>query len=126
MTHTTLEGRRADLSATPAAIHPTAAAVFEALEQAGVRWCLLRGEGRLEAPPHDVDLLVAPADLARMANAVRPLGFIPVPTWGRGSHRFFVAYLPSFDDWFVLDVVTELAYGPGYAMRTGAAEGCLA
>jgi hypothetical protein len=126
MTSPTLEGRRADLPAIPPRIHPTAAAVFEALERAGVRWCLVRGEGRLEAPPHDVDLLVAAADLDAMSRAVQRLGFIPVPTWARGSHRFFVAYLPSFDDWFVLDVITELAYGPGYAMRTGAAEGCLA
>jgi hypothetical protein len=118
-------GRRADLPA-PLRIHPTAAAVFEALERAGVRWSLLRGEQRLESPPHDVDLLVARSDLAAMSSAVQQLGFIPVPTWARGSHRFFVAHLPTDDRWLLLDVVTELAYGPGYAMRTRAIDGCLA
>jgi hypothetical protein len=118
-------GTRSDLSA-PLRIHPTAAAVFEALERAGVQWCLLRGEHRLESPPHDVDLLVARSDLATMSSAIHPLGFIPVPTWARGSHRFFVAHLATDDRWFLLDVVTELAYGPGYALRTGATGGCLA
>jgi hypothetical protein len=117
---------RRDLHGDPPDIHPVAAAVFEALEGAGVRWCLLRGERRLEDPPHDVDLLVAQADLLRMARAVRPLGFLPVPTWGRGSHQFFVAYVESLDHWFILDVVTELAYGPAYALRSDAGVNCLA
>ena len=117
--------RQGDLAGFGLRVHPVAQAVFAELEQAGVRWCLLRGEGQLEDPPHDVDLLVARADLDAMANAVRPLGFLPVPTWARGSHQFFVTYLESFDQWFVLDVVTELAYGPGYAMKTEAAAGCL-
>src|SRR4051812_24902657 len=93
-------GRRADLPA-PLRIHPTAAAVFEALERAGVSWTLLRGEGRLESPPHDVDLLIAASDLGAMSSAVRPLGFLPIPTWARGSHQFFVAHLPTDDRWFL-------------------------
>ena len=108
------------------AIHPRAAAVFAALDEARVNWCLLRGEDRLEQPPHDVDLLVAPGDVGAFTAAVRPLGFFPVPTWARGSHRFFVAYVPAGDHWLVLDVVTELAFGPGYAVRTRAAAGMLA
>src|ERR671932_615140 len=71
-----LRGRLADLPAAASSPHPTAVAVFTALNRAGVGWCLLRGEGRLQAPLHDV--------------------------------------------------VTELSYGPGYAIETRAAAGCLA
>jgi hypothetical protein len=119
------QGGRDDLPGSGLRVHPVAVAVFDALDRAGVRWCVLRGERQLQDPPHDVDLLVAPTDLNAMANAVRPLGFLPVPTWARGSHQFFVTYLASVDQWFVLDVVTELAYGPGYAIKTEAAAGCL-
>jgi hypothetical protein len=119
-------GRRRDLPPAVDRVHPTIAAVFEALEAAGVRWSVLRGEARLESPPHDVDLLVASPDLPRFFDAVRPLGFIAVPTWARGTHRFYVAYLTEFDHWLVIDVVTELSYGPGYAIRTDAADACLA
>ena len=104
----------------PPPIHPLADAVFGELDRAGVRWCLLRGEDRLERPPHDIDILVAGADLAALARAIQPLGFCPLPTWARGSHRFFVAYFKAADHWLLLDVVTELAFGPGYAIRTGA------
>lgn len=125
MTGPLLTGRRSDLPAASRRIHPAVGAVFDAAEAAGVRWCLLRGEGRLESPPHDVDVLVAASDLGTFLQAIEPLGFVPVPTWARGSHRFFVAYLASFDQWLVLDVVTELSFGPGYAIPTEAAEGCL-
>ncbi|MBD0282191.1 MAG: hypothetical protein ICV69_08370 [Thermoleophilaceae bacterium] len=126
MTLRTARSRRADLPPGARRPHPLVAAVFAALERAGVRWALLRGEGRLAAPPHDVDLLVDPADVASLADAVRPLGFLPVPTWDKGSHRFFVARAPSLGRWVILDVVTELCYGPAYALRSGAAAGCLA
>src|SRR3954447_7625555 len=104
-----LRGRLADLPAAASSPHPTAVAVFAALNRADVGWCLLRGEGRLQAPPHDVDILVAAADLERMTEAVRELGFVPVPTWARGTHRFFVAHAPTSPEWFLLDVVTELS-----------------
>ena len=100
--------------------------MFEALGQAGVRWCLLRGETDPSPGAHDLDLLVAPEDTAVLAAAVRPLGFVAVPTPGRGSHQFFVSYVPSLDQWLILDVVTELSFGPDYSLRTQAASGCLA
>jgi hypothetical protein len=117
--------RRADLPPAAAHLHPTAVAVFEALNRAGVRWCLLRGEARLDAPPHDVDLLVAEDDFKAMTEAVRPLGFVPVPTWARATHRFLVAQDAAAPEWFLLDAVTALSYGPAYAIQTGAAEACL-
>jgi hypothetical protein len=118
--------RRLDLPSAAWDPHPLIAAVFAALEGGGVRWALLRGEARLAAPPHDVDLLVHPGDVGLLGRAVRPLGFVPVPTWDKGSHRFFVARAPSLARWVILDVVTELSYGPAYALRSGAAAACLA
>ena len=41
-------------------MHPKLAALFRALDDEGVVWCLLRGEADLAVPEGDVDLLVAP------------------------------------------------------------------
>ncbi len=108
------------------AVHPVVAAAFDALDRADVAWALLRGEAELEAPGGDVDLLASVEELPRIHEAVAPLGFVAVPTWGRGSHRFFVVYDERSDAWLKLDVVTELAFGPHFAVRTGEAAGCLA
>src|SRR3954453_17410094 len=118
-------GRLADLPAAASTPHPTAVAVFAALNRAAVSWCLLRGEARLQAPPHDVDILVEASDLERMAEAVRSLGFVPVPTWARATNRFFVAHHPVSTEWFLLYVVTRLSSGPAYAIETRSATGCL-
>jgi hypothetical protein len=107
-------------------IAPAIQDVFEALERAAVRWCLLRGETDLAPTAHDLDLLVSPDQVPTLAAAVRPLGFAPVPTPARGSHQFFVSYVCELDRWLILDVVTELSFGPGYLLRTRAAAGCLA
>lgn len=108
------------------ALHPALAAAFEAIDAAGVEWCLLRGEAGLGAPGGDVDLLVRAPDLPRLARALAPLGFAAVPAWGHGSHRFFVAPDEASDDWFKLDVVTELSYGANQALATDVAAECLA
>jgi hypothetical protein len=101
-------------------LHPTLAALFRALDGAGVVWCVLRGEDELALPAGDVDLLVAEAHVPRLRQAAAELGFAPVPAWGYGSHAFFVGYDPTRDLWLKLDVVTELAFGPGFALATGA------
>lgn len=115
-----------DEPTTESAIHPTLAAALDALEQIGAESCLLRGEAELASPPGDVDLLVSATDLGRIRNALAPLGFAPVPAWGRGSHRFFVAYDEVSDRWLKLDLVSELAYGRHQAFWTRAAPECLA
>jgi hypothetical protein len=107
-------------------VHPAAARAFAALDRAGVRWLLLRGERKLAAPPHDLDLLVDPGDAPRLAGVLAPLGFAPVPTWARASHRFFVAWDEALGEWLQLDVVTELAYGPHYAVALAPAGDALA
>jgi hypothetical protein len=110
---------------TRARPHLTLAALFRALDDEGVVWCVLRGEADLAVPEGDVDLLVAPADLPRLRRLAAELGFAPVPAWGYGSHAFFVTYDPSGDLWIKLDVVTELAFGPSYSLATGAEAQCL-
>jgi hypothetical protein len=106
-------------------VHPTLAALFRALDAERIVWCLLRGEEELDLPGKDVDLLVAGAHMPPFRRVTARLGFASVPAWGYGSHAFFVSYDASRDAWIKLDVVTELAFGPGYALATGAEAECL-
>jgi hypothetical protein len=108
------------------AIHPAVSRALEALERSKVHWCLLRGESDLASLEGDVDLLVAPSDMPRLRDALAPLGYVPLRAWGRGPHRFFVAYDEASARRVKLDVVTQLAYGRHQELRTAAAPGCLA
>ncbi|MGH8933550.1 MAG: hypothetical protein ACRDZO_23675 [Egibacteraceae bacterium] len=84
--------------------------IADVWEKAGVRWCVLR-----EGPPgatREVDMLVDRQDWPRVEAALRSSGYVPLPTWGRGTHRFFLLYEPASDSWTKLDIVTELAFGP--------------
>jgi hypothetical protein len=110
---------------TRAHAHPKLTALFRALDDEGVVWCLLRGEADLALPEGDVDLLVAPWHLPRVRRVAARLGFAPVPAPGYGSHAFFVSYDALGDLWIKLDVVTELAFGPNYSLATGAEAECL-
>jgi thymidylate kinase len=101
-------------------VHPKLAALFGVLEEEGLSWCVLRGERDLLAPAGDVDLLVARRDGARMRRIAEDLGFGRVPAWGYGSHVFLLSYDEDGDIWIKLDVVTELAFGPGFSLATGA------
>jgi thymidylate kinase len=103
--------------------------VFASLDDASVRWCLLRGhaDGR---PPDgsdgDVDLLVARTDLPRAEAVLRSCQLVPLAAYGRGSHRFFLGFDPGAGAFIQLDIVTELAFGPHFILRTGAETKCLA
>jgi thymidylate kinase len=101
-------------------------AVFAALDAAGVRWCLLRGADDLAAPAGDVDLLLAPRDAAALPDILEPLGFARMPAWGYGSHAFHIAYDAETDRWLKLDVVSELAFGRSFWLRSDAAPAVLA
>ena len=114
------------MSTTTLTVHPKLAALFGALDEAGARWCVLRGESDLLHPAGDVDLLIAPEDARHLRDSASRLGFARLPAWGYGSHAFFLAYDASRDLWIKLDAVTELAYGPGFTMATGAESECLA
>jgi thymidylate kinase len=108
-------------------LHPVLEDLFRAFEEAGIRWCLLRLPFDFGAPTGgDVDLLIDPADL----DTVRPLldtcGFVQIPARGRDVHTHFLSYHRATGCWIWLDIGTELSFGPHYALRTWAEEGCLA
>jgi thymidylate kinase len=105
--------------------HPLLGAIFGALDGDRAGWCVLRGVADLHAPAGDVDVLVASADARRLAAAADRLGFARLPARRRGSHAFYVAYDASDDRWVKLDVVTELAFGPGFELPSAAAAACL-
>ncbi len=107
--------------------HPLLEATFSAFNREHITWCVLRGEATLQNPgDDDVDLLIAPDDLPRARAVLEALQYVPLPSLGRGSHRFFLGYHPPTETWITLDVVTELTYGPYLNMPTYAAAGCLA
>lgn len=100
------------------------AAAFDRLNGEDVHWALLRSTD-LEAGG-DVDLLVAKGDRRRLASILTACGFIHVPAAGHASHRFFIAYERQRDRWVKLDVVSELSFGPEFALRSNAETACLA
>jgi thymidylate kinase len=105
--------------------HPLLGAIFAALDDDRASWCVLRGAADLHVPAGDIDLLVAPADAPRLAAAADRLGFARLPARRRGSHAFHVAYDAAGDLWLKLDVVTDLAFGPAFELRSAAAAECL-
>ena len=103
--------------------------VFQALNEANIAYCLLRGfdELTLVAKHKEIDLLVAPSHLKSFEQAVARYGFISLPSWGYAPHYFFVTYDEVNDSWLKLDVVTDLVYGrPIRHMRLDGAKDCLA
>lgn len=90
---------------------------FDALDAAQVRSALLRGAARPGAPADDIDLLVHPADIERVDSALSTLGFVRIPAWGHGSHRFHLRFAPA-TGWTKLDIVDRLAFGPSQALET--------
>jgi thymidylate kinase len=116
-------------------VHPLLSAAFRALDEAGVRWALLRGEAGLAAPRGDVDLLVHPHDLPAMDTAFARIGLVAPPRWGTGAHRIFVGCHAPSGRWVEIDAEYELDFGPHTAfavnwlrpaLRTGLAEQVLA
>lgn len=126
-TTTAVAGNQASPPSTePAtATRGLARAVLAGLDDAGVRWCLLRGGPEALSAPGDLDLLVAPTDLDRTVAVVTAHGLIRLAGHGRGSHRFFLGLDGTTRSWVELDLVTELAYGRHFEVRTPAAEQCL-
>lgn len=108
-------------------IEPRLRTVFDAFNAADLRWCLLRGEARLESPTGDVDLLVAEEDAWYLRALLTELGYVPLPhKKAHGTHTFYFMRDRATGAWLKLDVVRELAYGPGFKLKTNAQGGCLA
>ncbi|MFP3462267.1 hypothetical protein R5O87_15580 [Arthrobacter globiformis] len=99
-------------------IHPLVAKAFEALEEWGAPWMLLRGENDLARPAGDVDILVAEKQPADLDSLMREAGFHRVVAPGHGTHRFYFSYAGADDLWVKLDIVTEIAFGPYQQWRT--------
>ena len=100
--------------------------VLGALDQAGLRYCQLRGDGGDRGRQREIDLLVAAPDLGRFERIVSRLGLERLRAWGHGGHRFFVGFDRDAGRWLKLDVVTSLRYGgPSRAFITSACDGFL-
>ncbi len=106
--------------------HPLLGEVFGELERAGTRWLVLRGELELARPSGDVDLLIDESSLPRVEAILRAAGFLPVPTAGRGSHRQHVGHDDRDGSWLKVDLVTQLGFGPYFALLAPLAADCLA
>ncbi len=111
--------------ATPLPVHRRLGQAFAALDAAGVRWCLLRGQHQLGEPAGDVDLLVDGDDLARADAAVVGLGFARLPRRSHPWHRFYLVRDRAGGGWLKLDLVTQLAYGRHPAVPSHLEPGCL-
>ncbi len=101
---------------------------FQTLDQAEISYAVLRDGDRLEllSKGGEVDLLLAPEQLAAFRDLAHRFRFVELPSWGYEPHRFFVAFDPVTGGWLKLDVVTELAFGrPIRALRTNLAVHCL-
>jgi thymidylate kinase len=102
--------------------------VFHSIEQANIRYCVLRGYEELDEIEDggDVDLLVQADQIERFRGVLAQLEFVMLPVWGHSPHMFFVAYDQSADRWLKLDVVTSVAFGkPIHAIETNLASSCL-
>jgi hypothetical protein len=109
------------------AVDTAVAAPLNALDEAGVRWCALRGESDLSRPARDIELLVHGNDLPVLRICVaRAGGFAPIPSWGHGSHRFFIGFDVADGRWVKLDVVTRMSFGHHQELPTDAAAALLA
>lgn len=101
---------------------------FAALDRAAINCALLRGYEEL-ANAHDhleIDLLVTPQDLSRLAATLAHRGFIEQPNWGHAPHHFFLGFDRASGSWLKFDVVCELCYGaPVRALRVDLAKECL-
>ena len=97
---------------------------LEELDAAGVRWCLLRN-GHDGSTGGDVDVLVVRDHMPEAGRVLLEAGFVHVPSWGYGTHRFFLHHDGERDRSTKLDVVTELSFGEAFSLRSGAEGECL-
>lgn len=94
-------------------MHPLVADAAKALDAAGVRWALLRGEHELADPRGDVDVLIdARRDLGTIERALCALGITAVPQVGAGAHRLVVGHHRPTRRWIEFDLEWDLDFGP--------------
>lgn len=106
-------------------LHAVVAAAFQALDDAGLAWVLLRGADDLAAPSGDVDVLVEGGSADRIDRALRRAGLLRMGVLGHGTHRFYLRWDAGTRAWLTLDVVTEIRFGRFQQFRTPLAAGFL-
>jgi thymidylate kinase len=97
--------------------------IFMSLEQAHLRWACLRCPSGPSASLGDIDILVDPNQISLLRRVLAELGFAQIFGTAHGFH--FLSYQRTDAQWLWLHIVTELSFGPDYALQTGAASGCL-
>jgi hypothetical protein len=100
-------------------------AAIAALDEAGVRWAVLRDDPRAQRDG-DIDLLVAPGDVDRIDAPLAAAGFARLRTWRHGSHRFFFAYDQPGRAWVKLDIVSRLEFRSGARLPRSVVDAVLA
>ncbi len=93
-------------------MHPSLATAFRAMDDAGIAWCLLRGEASVADPTGDIDLLVAAPDLPRLDVVLAEVGYVAVHAWGAGDHRGYLGWDATTDRFLELDVESSVIFGP--------------
>jgi len=94
--------------------------VFDALDAAGVEWCVL-GADRSDAGT-EIRLLLPRADSTRFRRLFARHGLIPIRGFGPGARSSRIGYDADTDAWVTLEVATDLRWGPyrGPALTDGA------
>lgn len=92
-------------------VHPRVRAVFDAFDEHGLEWALLRDIDALREPGDDIDLLLHPSAAAPAAALLAAAGYALLGERGHGSHRFYFGYEPADDLWIQLDIVTAIEFG---------------
>lgn len=105
-------------------LHPLLLEVFDAFQSLELRWSAIRLPRDFSLQGGDVDLLIDERDTGYAGQILQALGFVQLPGVGGGLQ--FVTYHQETRQWLWLHIVCELAFGPGYEIRTHRASGCLA
>ncbi|GIV82267.1 MAG: hypothetical protein KatS3mg051_1621 [Anaerolineae bacterium] len=95
-----------------------------ALQDADIRYCLLRDADRLDqlaARGGELDLLVAGDQVSLLRRILREQGFVSLPAWGHAPHHFFLTFDAEAGVWLKVDAVTRLVYGGRLSTDLGAA-----
>lgn len=95
-----------------------------ALEEAGIRYCVLRDADRLDqlaAAGGELDLLVQDNQAGLLSRTLAGLGYVALPAWGHAPHHFFLAYDAGAGVWCKVDAVTQLVYEGWLPTDLGAA-----
>lgn len=119
-------GAATDRGAGAAANPKLLSVVYQAIENAGTAWVVLRGGEDSIERGGDIDILIEPDFLDRLTVGLHNLGFASVPSAGQGSHRFFLGFDGQTDKWIRLDFATRIDFGVHQELSTELAPDLLA